>query len=251
MRLDLVYYFNMLRKIIYSLISQKRRSNRNGFPSIKNFRHSAASHNAHTYGEIVFGSAEILHRSFAYLMNNGIKGNYAEFGVFEGSTTLEAYSASRIFGLNDVDFFIFDSFQGLPELEGMDGNEVFTKGQFSSSLEKFNKNLKREKADFSRFHIYPGFYVKVLPELNLGDDKFAFVLVDCDLYSSTVPVLDFLTHKLVQGSIIAFDDWYCYDSPQKGERLAVSEWLSKNPKIELIEYHNFHWAGKSFIVHIK
>ena len=241
----------MLRNFVYTLVAQKRRWNRQGFPAIKNLRHSSSSHNAHTDGEIVFGSAEILHKSFAYLMNNDIKGNYEEFGVFEGSTTLEAYSASRIFGLKDVKFFIFDSFQGLPDLETADGNEVFTKGQFSSSLEKFNKNLKREHADLSRFHIFPGYYDKTLSELKLDDSQFAFVLIDCDLYSSTVPVLDFLTNKLVQGAIMAFDDWYCYDSPQKGERLAVSEWLTKNPNIELIEYNNFHWAGKSFIVNFK
>jgi hypothetical protein len=151
----------------------------------------------------------------------------------------------------EIDFFIFDSFQGLPDLESADGNEVFTKGQFSSSLEKFTKNLKRENVNLSRFHIFPGYYDKTLQGLKLDDHQFAFVLIDCDLYSSTVPVLDFLTNKLVQGAIMAFDDWYCYDSPKKGERLAVSEWLTKNPNIELIEYNNFHWAGKSFIVNFR
>jgi predicted O-methyltransferase YrrM len=130
----------------------------------------------------------------------------------------------------------------------MDGNQVFTKGQFSWSLEGFERNLKREKADLSRFQIFKGFYDTTLPKLNLGDSQFAFVFLDCDLYSSTVPVLEFLTDKLVQGAILAFDDWYCYDSPQKGERRAVNEWLEKNPTIELLEYNNFHWAGKSFIV---
>jgi O-methyltransferase len=241
----------VFRSLIYYLVSRKRRWNRRGFPAVKNFRHSSASHNSHTYGEIAFGSAEILHKGFAYLMNNQIKGHYAEFGVFEGSTTLEACFASRIFGLDDLEFFVFDSFQGLPDLERVDGSEVFTKGQFSSSLIEFRRNLMRERVDFSKFHIFPGFYNRTLPTLKLNKTRFAFVLVDCDLYSSTVSVLDFLTDKLVQGAIIAFDDWYCYDSPDKGERLAVSEWLARNPMIELIEYSNFHWAGKSFIVNLK
>jgi hypothetical protein len=240
-----------MRAFLYWLVSQKRRQNRGGFPGLKNLFHSSASHNAHTYGEIVFGSAEIVHKGFAYLMNNNIVGHYAEFGVFEGATTLESYSASRIFGLKDLNFYIFDSFQGLPTLETTDGDEVFTKGQFSSSLEVFNRNLRREHVDFSRLHVFAGYYDKVLPELNLKDTKFSFVLIDCDLFSSTVCVLDFLANRLVQGAIIAFDDWYCYDSPQKGERRAVSEFLKKNPQIEFIEYHNFHWAGKSFIVNFK
>ncbi len=236
------------RSLIYWMAARKRSLNRRGFPAINNLFHSAGSHNSHTQGELAYGSAEIVHKGFAYLMNNHIEGDYAEFGVFEGSTTLEAWAASRIFGLNDLKFFVFDSFQGLPELEAMDGNEVFTKGQFSSSLEGFTRNLNREKVDFNRFHIFPGFYDTTLPGLKLVDPQFAFVFIDCDLYSSTVPVLEFLTDKLVQGAILAFDDWYCYDSPQKGERRAVSEWLQKNPNIELLEYNNFHWAGKSFIV---
>jgi hypothetical protein len=240
-----------MRRFLYWLVSQKRRQNRLGFPGLKNLFHSSSSHNAHTYGEISFGSAEIIHKGFAYLMNNKIKGHYAEFGVFQGSTTLEAYSAARIFGLKDLQFYIFDSFQGLPTLETLDGEEVFAKGQFSSSLELFNRNLRRERVDYSRFHISAGYFDKVLPNLDLNETKFSFVLIDCDLYSSTVCVLDFLVNRLVQGAILAFDDWYCYDSPEKGERRAVSEFLKKNPKIELIEYNNFHWAGKSFIVNFR
>ena len=181
-------------------------------------------------------------------MNNKIPGNYAEFGVFNGATTLEALAASRVYGLDELQFYIFDSFEGLPELDSKDVNEIFFKGQFSSSFDYFVNNLKKEGAALARFHIFPGYYNQILPELDLGELTFAFVFIDCDLYSSTVSVLEFIKDKLRQGSIVAFDDWYCYDSPAQGERKAVAEWLQKNPDLELIEYNNFHWAGKSFIV---
>lgn len=241
----------MFRNIVVTLMNYRRKRNRRGFRSLKNILHAGSSHSAHTSGELMYGSSGIIHKSFAYLMNNKISGNYAEFGVFNGTTTLEGFAASRVFGLDELQFYIFDSFKGLPELDNKDTEEIFFEGQFSSSLDNFMNNLKAERADISKFHIFPGYYNQTLPKLDLGELKFAFVFIDCDLYSSTVPVLEFIKDKLRQGSIIAFDDWYCYDSPDKGERKAVAEWLQKNPDLELIEYNNFHWAGKSFIVNFK
>lgn len=144
----------MLRDILITFMSYRRKRNRRGLPSLKNILHAGSSHSAHTSGEIMYGSSEIIHKSFANLMNNKISGNYAEFGVFNGATTLEAIAASRVFGLDDLQFYIFDSFEGLPELDTKDTEEIFFKGQFSSSLDNFVKNLKkraRESCKISYF----------------------------------------------------------------------------------------------------
>lgn len=240
----------MLRTFFERIHKSALKRNRHKKPLIRNIIFSSASHHAHTLGVNLFGSAEILYRSFAYLMNNQINGHYAEFGVYKGGTTLEAISASKVFGQEKMNFHIFDSFEGLPELRASDLDRIFVAGEFSNDLNSFKTNLEKEKVDMSRIIIHPGFYESTLSSLNL-DVKFSFVLIDCDLYSSTVPVLDFISNKLMQGSIIAFDDWYCYDSPAKGERRAVQEWLVRKPNIQLLDYHNFHWAGKSFIVNLK
>ena len=77
----------------------------------------------------------------------------------------------------------------------------------------------------------------------------AVVWIDCDLYASTVPVLDFITGYLTTGSFIAFDDWFSFGAdPDAGEMRATNEWLSRNPSIQLVEYHKFHTAGISFLV---
>jgi O-methyltransferase len=248
---ELKYHMIMVQKLITVVMNFRRKMNRKGLRSFKNIMHAGSSHSSHTSGALMYGSSEIIYKSFAYLMNNRIFGNYAEFGVFHGSTTLEAVAASRVFGLDHLQFYIFDSFEGLPELDPNDAKEIFFKGQFSSSVDNFLNNLQKEKADLGRINVFPGYYHEILPKLSLSEVKFSFVFIDCDLYSSTVPVLEFIRDKLLQGSIIAFDDWYCYDSPDKGERKAVAEWLQKNPDIELIEYNNFHWAGKSFIVNFR
>jgi len=65
----------------------------------------------------------------------------------------------------------------------------------------------------------------------------SLVLIDCDLYESTVPVLAFITDLLDQGTIIIFDDWYRYKGHlDKGEQRACREWLDKNPQLELSRY---------------
>jgi hypothetical protein len=86
----------------------------------------------------------------------------------------------------------------------------------------------------------------------MGLDAAAIVWIDCDLYVSTVPVLDYITDLLVDGSVVVFDDWYCYHArPDRGEQRACTEWLDRNPDVTLVPYRDFHWAGRSFIVNRK
>ncbi len=99
-------------------------------------------------------------------------------------------------------------------------------------------------------HIVEGFYEDSLasPE-RISLDRVAVAWVDCDLYDSTVPVLDFLAPRLAHGAVLFFDDWYCFKgSPEQGEARACREWLERNPDISLVPWHKFHWAGRSFLV---
>lgn len=198
---------------------------------------------------VIYESARMIDMAFAFCMNNKVRGDYAEFGVFRGRTTIEAYRASRRFGFPDMRFLIFDSFEGLPPIAGNDVGGPFVEGEFSCSRREFTQNLKSFGVDVSRFEITEGFYDQTLTAANLPQQEIAVAWVDCDLYESTVPVLNYLTHRLVNGAVLIFDDWYCFDGgEQRGEQLAYAEWLAANPNLRLVEYQNFHWAGKSFIV---
>ena len=78
----------------------------------------------------------------------------------------------------------------------------------------------------------------------------SIVMVDCDLYSSTKSVLDFITSLVVEGSIIIFDDWFAFKgNPNRGEQLACSEWLEANPGLGLIPFARFGLTQQAFIVH--
>ena len=103
-----------------------------------------------------------------------------------------------------------------------------------------------------KVNLVKGWYDKVLngdTKKHLSTKKAAFIFIDCDLYESTVPVLNFITEYLQSGTIIAFDDWYCFKgSPEKGEQKAFKEWLQKNPSFKALEFHKFSWSGNSFIM---
>lgn len=197
------------------------------------------------YGEkghspFLYESARVVNTAFAFCMNNKIKGDYAEFGCYQGATTTEAYLSAQRYA-PDTRFHIFDSFEGLPETSG----GAFHTGQFACTRDRFEANLRRFGVDLSRFTITEGFFDASLPPIK---EKFpiAVAWVDCDLYDSTVPVLDFLTDRLVENSVLIFDDWYCVDG-KGGEQRACTEWLERTD-IRLTEYRKFHWAGNSFIV---
>lgn len=197
----------------------------------------------------IYDSGNMINMAFGYCSNNKIEGNYAEFGVLKGRTTIEAWKAAHRHGLSEMNFWLFDSFEGLPEINGVDIDGPFSKGEFSFSRKNYERNLRRMKVDFNRLQIIEGFFDKTLVNTKTGK-KFSVVWIDCDLYESTVPVLEWLTDRLIDGAVICFDDWFTFNGkPDKGEQKATSEWLAKNPAISLMPYRDFHWAGKSFLFH--
>ena len=197
----------------------------------------------------IYEDGNMINMAFGYCANNKIKGDYAEFGVFKGHTTIEAWKAAQRHGLSDMNFWLFDSFAGLPEVGGNDAGGPFETGEFSFGRKEYEHNLRRNKVDFKRLKIVPGFFDKTLNALKT-ERVFSVVWIDCDLYESTIPVLEWLTDKLADGAVICFDDWFTFSGrPDKGEQKATAEWLRRNPGISLTPYRDFHWAGKSFLYH--
>lgn len=197
----------------------------------------------------VYENGNMINMAFGYCFNNKIIGDYAEFGVFRGHTSIEAWKASIRHGMSDTRFWLFDSFQGLPEVTGADAGGPFITSEFSFGRADYESNLSSFGVDMTRTEIVEGFFDATLARTET-DRQFAVVWIDCDLYESTVPVLDWLTDKLVDGAVICFDDWFTFRGrPDKGEQKATSEWLAKNPDISLTSYRDFHWAGKAFLFH--
>lgn len=199
----------------------------------------------------------MLNDAIAFAQFNKVRGDYLEFGTFEGNAFLMAYHLGQSYRLKDMHFYAFDSFEGLPEVKGIDvlsdSEPYYKKGELSCSLDRFRKIIRRHGVDMSKTHIVPGFFEKTLNEKtkeSLPLRSAAVVLIDCDLYASTRTVLDFLTDYLVNGSVILFDDWFNYrGDPRLGEHRAFREWLEQHPELQASQYRPFAWHGNSFIIH--
>jgi hypothetical protein len=198
---------------------------------------------------LAFENTRILALAFAYLRSEGVSGDYAEFGVSTGRTFVEAWRVASAYDGSARRFFAFDSFAGLPEAEGVDATGRFSAGEFSQALGAFEARLRRARVPPDRAHIVAGFFADTLAEPErIPLEQVALAWVDCDLYSSTVPVLDYLAPRLAQGAVLLFDDWFCFKGdPAKGEARACGEWLERNPDISLVPWRQHHWASQAFI----
>ncbi len=184
---------------------------------------------------------DVIEKVADYFMGAQVPGDYAEFGVFRGETFSHACKQLGK-ALPNMHFWAFDSFQGLPQpkthLDEHDGySGGFFEGQFACSESDFRDNLQAQKIDLGRITTVPGWYSDTLSGSHQTSAKLqqiAFAWIDCDLYESTVPVLDYITGKLSVGAVILFDDWRCFRNlSDRGQQKACREWLDRNPQIKL------------------
>jgi O-methyltransferase len=181
---------------------------------------------------------------------NGItNGYYFEFGCHRARTFRLAYDAFS--PLHDFTYVAFDSFAGLPDVTGIDvHDDLWYRGQMCTSEPEFRSLCKGHGIPEDDFRTVKGFYVDSLtPELvvELGHLPAAVVYIDCDLYSSTVPVLNFVKKFLRPGTVIIFDDWFLYyGDPDRGERRAFAEFCAANPRLRFEPFLVNH-ESQSFI----
>lgn len=200
---------------------------------------------------------EMLKTALRYIKLSQIQGDYLEFGIFRGETLAAAFHLAKRNGLEAMRLRGFDSFEGLPLPKGVDakGEYQFQGGDYRCSEEDVRARLKNSGVDISTVDLYAGWFDATLANENrnqIGVQRAALVWIDCDLYESTVPVLNFITPYLQDGAILVFDDWYCFRARRDmGEQKAFSEWLAKNPQLSAQQYHRFGWHVNSFIISIK
>ena len=146
-------------------------------------------------------------------------GPILEFGVGNGSSlrVLSEHSRSRqVFG--------FDSFDGLP----MDWRAGFPKGTFSQI----------DAPKIVDAQLVVGLFEETLgPFIERLDSDIALIHIDCDLYESTVTVLQGLRHFIGPTTIIVCDEYFNYPGWTSGEFKAVNEFAETHSlRIEYIGY---------------
>lgn len=195
-----------------------------------------------------------------FVAASSVPGDYLEFGVFQGASFTRAFKINQyLFAakgrLKEMHFYAFDSFEGLPPVRNAVDLEVeqFRGGQYACGKDAFTSNLVCAGVDLSRVHLVEGFYDTSLNDAmkkNIPLRAAAIIHVDVDLYESTRQLLDFVTDYVQDGTVIVFDDWFCFKGhPERGEQKAFREWLGRNPSISATEWYRVGWQANSFILH--
>ena len=210
----------------------------------------------------------VLETAIAFSIANNVVGDFLEFGVYQGRSFAHAWShRRRLFeryhraNAHRSDdpflhyrprFIAFDSFEGLPPSDQGD-IPVHWRGEGAMACDEptFRANLAAAGVDLADVTTVPGFFERSLtPETarGLGLEAAAIVHIDCDLESSTRPVLAFIEPLLVDGSVLVFDDWFYYRGhPERGEHGAFAEWLGSHPELLATELARTY-PGAAFII---
>ena len=175
---------------------------------------------------------DFFHKVFRALSFNGIDGDYAEFGCWTGKTFHMAYRESRKFE-KSCHLWAFDSFCGLPPQSlPEDQHPVWIEGHMKTSLEEFTAICRRNGIPGSEYSVVPGFYADTLgghaPTPLCLPENICLAYVDCDLYTSTRTVMEFLGARMKHGMVLAFDDYYNWSANAlAGERRALLDFMGQ------------------------
>ena len=186
------------------------------------------------------------------------RGDYYEFGLYAGCSFHHAQVEADRLGLpKEMNFWGFDSFQGIPQATNGEQTTFGAGGNYACDRATVERLHNQFGVDWSRVHLIEGWYDDTLTKtltVEKGMKPASVVLVDCDLYQSTVPVLKFIEPLLQDRTIIIFDDWGSFgaeDGEVKGEKKAFREFLLQHPEWFAFDFMEFNWAtyrnlGKAF-----
>lgn len=211
-----------------------------------------------------------LCRAWGYVFNNQLKGDYYEFGVFEGSSLINSFrmhtqfcrwlererrcpekwrreSADRFYGYQ-ARFIGLDTFSGMPDND--ESNPTFASGTFPAAIESVSKRCAAVGLSGSRLTLLKGPFAITGPQLLESDFRPAAIInLDCDLYTSAKDALNFAAHLIQDGTVLLSDDFNTYRaSPDKGERRALTEFCESNNLI-LEPWFAYHFCSQAFICH--
>lgn len=129
----------------------------------------------------------------AVLRTANLPGEMAELGVYTGCSAMAISSACPRKTLH-----LFDTFKGIPETCLVGRHRA---GDFKdTSAEDVRAFLGQANVNF---------HIGKFPGTSVGLEwlRFSFVHVDADTYQSTKAAIEFFGSRMVEGGIMAFDDW--------------------------------------------
>ncbi|MDE2165875.1 MAG: class I SAM-dependent methyltransferase [Alphaproteobacteria bacterium] len=124
--------------------------------------------------------------------------------------------------------FLFDSFEGLPPPEEIDGQAAldFHRDEnlrsFLRADQSFAEGAMR-KSKAGKFQLIKGWFNETLPGLKISE-PIAVLRLDGDWYESTMECLNTFYPQVMSGGIIILDDYFTYEGCSR----AVHDYLSRH-----------------------
>ena len=177
------------------------------------------------------------------LKENTAKGAIVECGTWKGGMIA---GIAKLLG-NQRDYFLFDSFEGLPPVEPIDGPGA-RNWQANTESSGYHDNCTASEDDarsamtlagVRHVNIVKGWFENTLPTA-VFPNGIAILRMDADWYSSTMQILESLFPAVNVGGLILIDDYYAWEGCSK----AVHDYLSTNKRPERIQSR----GGVCFII---
>ena len=184
-----------------------------------------------TSGERLFA----LIQAVRYVVAQRVTGSIAECGVWRGGSMMAVAYTLLSLGRDDVDLYMFDTFEGMPRPTPRDvnvfGDNAIVKfkqtliGDDASewcraSLQEVKENLASTGYNARRMHFVQGKVEVTLPRF--APPELALLRLDTDWYESTLHEMEHLFPRLTRGGVIIIDDYGHW----RGARQAVDEYLA-------------------------
>jgi len=163
----------------------------------------------------------------------GVSGCVVECGVWRGGMSA---GLATILGA-DRNYFLFDSFEGLPPAKEIDGDAALN-WQLNKESPNYYDNCTAGEEYARRamtlsgarsFQLVRGWFDKTLPTFQLPE-PIALLRLDGDWYDSTMVCLNSLFERVAPGGLIILDDYHTWDGCSR----ALHDFLSQHSAVERI-----------------
>jgi O-methyltransferase len=165
-------------------------------------------HSGHKLGRGAGGDIHIEWRAhvacWAATRACALPGAFVECGVNTGVLSL-AVCEYIDFNATGKDFYLFDTFAGIPESQMCDAERT-TQG--SKNIELYEECYEVARANFApyhRTHLMRGLVPDTLPSVKI--DQVCYLSIDMNIVYPEIAALEYFWDKLVPGAAVLFDDY--------------------------------------------
>jgi hypothetical protein len=166
-----------------------------------------------------------------------IEGCVIECGVWKGGMIA---GIACVLGPNRK-YYLFDSFEGLPPAQEIDGLSAIEWQQNRESITYYDncraaKETATEAMNLAKaphFELVAGWFHETIPTYRHGE-PIALLRLDADWYDSTMTCLENLYDRVAPGGVIIIDDYHTWDGCSR----AVHDFLSKRSAAERVDCLN-------------